>query len=184
VAEKEKLLTAMERKGLVQVFTGNGKGKTTAALGLILRASGHNLKIFCAFFMKGDYTYGEFTSFAKLPNVEVTRFGLNTFTDPANLKPEEIKEAEAGLKTALEAMVSGKYDIVLMDEVNVAVGFGLIPVEDVLSLIEQKPARTELILTGRYAHPKIIAAADLVTEMTKIKHPYDKGISAREGIEY
>ncbi len=173
-----------ERKGLVQVLTGNGKGKTSAALGSILRATGHGLKVFIVFFMKGKYPYGEFSSLPKLPNVEVASFGLRCLIDRNNINPEEIKQAELALKTAHEAMLSGKYDMVVLDEVNVAVYFKLIALDDVIKLIEQKPPEVELILTGRYAEGAVIELADLVTEMMKVKHPYDKGVKARKGIEY
>ncbi|MEE9366609.1 MAG: cob(I)yrinic acid a,c-diamide adenosyltransferase [Dehalococcoidales bacterium] len=173
-----------ERKGLVQVFTGNGKGKTSAALGAILRATGHGLKVFIVFFMKGKYPYGEFSSLPKLPNVEVASFGLRCLIDRNNINPEEIKQAELALQTAREAMLSGKYDMVVLDEVNVAVYFKLIPLDDVIKLIDEKPPEVELILTGRYAEGAVIERADLVTEMVKVKHPYDKGVKARKGIEY
>lgn len=171
-------------RGLIQVFTGNGKGKTSAALGSILRATGHGLKVFIVFFMKGKYPYGEFSSLPRLPNVEVASFGLRCLIDRNNINPEEIKQAEMALQTAREAMLSGKYDIVVLDEVNVAVYFKLIPLDDVIRLIEEKPPGIELILTGRYAEDAVIERADLVTEMRKVKHPYDSGIKARKGIEY
>ncbi|HEY50350.1 MAG TPA: cob(I)yrinic acid a,c-diamide adenosyltransferase [Dehalococcoidia bacterium] len=173
-----------KEKGLIQVFTGNGKGKTSAALGSILRAVGHGLKVFIVFFMKGKYPYGEFNSLPKLPNVEVASFGLRCLIDRNNINPEEIRQAELALQTAREAMLSGKYDMVVLDEVNVAVYFKLIPLDDVIRLIEEKPPGIELILTGRYAEDTVIERADLVTEMRKVKHPYDKGVKARKGIEY
>ena len=170
--------------GLIQVFTGNGKGKTSAALGSTLRAAGHNLKVFVVFFMKGKYPYGEFSSLPKLPNVEVASFGLRCLIDPNNINPEEIEQAELALKTARQAMLSRKYDMVVLDEVNVAVYFKLIQLDDVIKLIEEKPPGLDLILTGRYAETAVIERADLVTEMVKVKHPYDKGVKARKGIEY
>jgi len=178
------LVRKKERKGLIQVFTGNGKGKTSAALGAILRATGHGLKVFIVFFMKGKYPYGEFSSLPKLPNVEVASFGLRCLIDPNKVNPEEIAQAKLALKTAREAMLSGKYDMVILDEVNVAVYFKLIQLDDVLQLIEEKPPEVEMILTGRYAEDAVIECADLVTEMVKIKHPYDRGVKARKGIEY
>jgi cob(I)alamin adenosyltransferase len=177
-------LTAKNGQGLVQVFTGNGKGKTTAALGTVLRAAGHGLKIFIVFFMKGDYTYGEFEALLKLPNVEVLKSGFRQFTDPLNIKPEEKGQAAAALSAAEQAINSGKYDIVVLDEVNVALEYKLIDLNDVIKIIINKPAGVELILTGRYADNRILELADLVTEMVKVKHPFDKGIKAREGIEY
>ncbi len=177
-------LVSKKGKGLIQVFTGNGKGKTTAALGAILRAAGHNLKIFVVFFMKGKYPYGEFSSLTRLPNVETASFGLRCLIDPDNVNPEEIEQAELALKTARQAMLSGKYDMVVLDEINVAAYFKLIRPEDVIQLIQEKPPGVDLILTGRYAETTVIERADLVTEMVKIKHPYDRGVKARKGIEY
>ncbi len=177
-------MVGKNRKGLVQVFTGNGKGKTTAALGTILRAVGHGLKVFVVFFMKGNYQYGEFNALPKLLNVEVANFGFKHFTNPAKIRPEEIEQGKLALSAAREAMLSGKYDLVVLDEVNVAMHFKLVELEDVIKLISDKPSNVELILTGRYAHDRIIELADLVTEMVKIKHPYDKGVLARKGIEY
>ena len=171
-------------KGLVQVFTGNGKGKTSAALGTVLRASGHGLRIYIVFFMKGKYPYGEFSTLSKLPNVDIASFGLRCLIDPANINPEEIEQAKLALSAAREAMLSGNYDIVVLDEVNVALHFKLIELDEVVRLIGDKPQNVELILTGRYADAKLIELADLVTEMIKLKHPYDKGVKARKGIEY
>ena len=171
-------------KGMVQVFTGNGKGKTSAALGAIIRALGHGLKVFIVFFMKGKYPYGEFSTLSKLPNVDVASFGLRCLTDRANINPEEIEQAKLAMSAAREAMLSGNYDLVVLDEVNVAANFKLIELDEVVRLIGDKPRNVELILTGRYADAKLIELADLVTEMVKLKHPYDKGVPARQGIEY
>jgi len=172
------------RRGLVQIFTGDGKGKTSAALGVVLRALGHGLRAFIVFFMKGDYPYGEFGILPELPNVDVASFGFRYFTDPANIKPEEIEQAKQALSTAREAMLSGNYDLVVLDEVNVAAAWKLVELDEVARLISDKPRSVELILTGRYADTKLIKSADLVTKMVKIKHPYDKGVPARKGIEY
>jgi cob(I)alamin adenosyltransferase len=169
-------------KGLVQVFTGNGKGKTTAALGTILRA--HGFRIFIVFFMKGDYAYGEYDSLTKLPNVTLASFGLRRLIDRNNVDPEDIRQATLALEAAREAALSGKYDLVVLDEVNVAIEYKLIELDDVIDLVNHKPENVELILTGRYAHNRLIEKADLVTEMVNVKHPFDKGISARKGIEY
>ena len=177
-------MTDKKGKGLVQVFTGNGKGKTTAALGTILRAAGHGLRVFVVFFMKGKYDYGEFSTLTKLPNVDIASFGFRRRTDPANIKPEEIEQARLALAAAREATLSGNYDLVVMDEVNVALSLNLIKLEEVIKLIKDKPPDVELILTGRYADTRLIELADLVTEMVKVKHPFDKGIKARKGIEY
>ena len=170
--------------GLVQVFTGNGKGKTSAALGAALRALGHGLKVYIVFFMKGEYPYGERNILSQLPDVDIAGFGGAGLVDPANIKPEEIQQAKQALSAAREAMLSGKYDLLVLDEVNVAIAFKLIELDEVVRLIGEKPQNVELILTGRYAHAKIIELADLVTEMVKLKHPHDKGAPARKGIEY
>ena len=173
------------RKGLVQVFTGAGKGKTTAALGTVLRAAGHGFRILIIFFVKGDSSDGEFRTLPTLPGVEVAKFGLRKWIrDPKNVSPEEIAEAKKALEAAREAAASGAYDIIVCDEINIAVYFKLITAGDVLTLVKDKAPNTELILTGRNADKGVIAAADLVTEMKAVKHPYDKGIPAREGIEF
>lgn len=177
-------MTRKKGKGLVQIFTGEGKGKTTAALGTILRAAGHGLKVFVVFFMKGDYTYGEYSSLPRLPGVEMASFGFRRFTNRANIKPEEKEQAKAALETARQAIISGNHDLVVLDEVNVALDYHLIELDDVVRLIKDKPPHVELILTGRYADSRLIEMADLVTEMVKVKHPYDRGIKARKGIEY
>ena len=177
-------MTRKNGKGLVQIFTGDGKGKTTAALGTVLRASGHGLKVFVVFFMKGNYDYGEYSTLRQLPNVQIASFGFRCLTDPVNVKPEEKEQAKAALETARKAVISGKYNLVVLDEVNVALGFNLIELDDVIRLIKDKPSHVELILTGRRADSRLIEMADLVTEMVKVKHPFDKGIKARKGIEY
>jgi cob(I)alamin adenosyltransferase len=173
------------RQGLVQVFTGAGKGKTTASLGTVLRAAGHGFKILVIFFVKGNSTDGEFNTLPNLPGVEVAKFGLRKWIrDPKNVTPEERAEGQAALEAARKAASSGKYDIIVCDEINIAVYYQLITADDVLQLIKDKAPNTELILTGRNADSRVIEAADLVTEMKAVKHPYDKGIMAREGIEY
>jgi cob(I)alamin adenosyltransferase len=177
-------LTEKNSQGLVQVFTGNGKGKTTAALGTVMRAAGHGLRICLIFFMKGSHDYGEYHTLSRLPNVDYASFGLREFSDPEHPKPEAIEQAEKALAAARQAITGGRYDLVVLDEVNVAVSFKLLAVEDVLKLIQDKPANVELILTGRYADARLIEAADLVTEMVKVKHPFDRGVKARRGIEY
>ena len=175
---------AENNKGLVQIFTGDGKGKTSAALGVVIRALGQGLRVCIIYFMKGDYPYGERRILSKLPNVAVTSFGSLEFVDPANVKPEEKEQARQALAAAREAMLSGSYDLVVLDEVNVAVAWKLIELDGVIRLISDKPPNVELILTGRYADPKLVQMADLVTEMLKIKHPYDKGVLSRKGIDF
>ncbi len=170
-------------RGLVEVFTGNGKGKTTAALGVALRALGHNLRVYIVYFMKGGYPYGEQQILSQLPNISFSIFGQESFVDPTNVKPEEKEEARKALAQAREVLFSGRYDIVILDEINVAAAWKLIAVDDVIDSIKKQPEHVELILTGRYADSRVVNAADLVTEMVKIKHPYDQGIQSRAGIE-
>jgi len=177
-------LATKNAKGLVQVFTGNGKGKTTAALGAVLRAAGHGLKIYIVFFMKGDYDRGEFKALARFPNVEVSRSGFRKFVDPARITPEEKEQAGLALAAARQAITSGDYYLVVLDELNVAISYGLVALEEVIQLIREKPPHVELIITGRQADARLVEMADLVTEMVKVKHPYDRGIKARKGIEY
>ncbi len=172
------------RRGLVQIFTGDGKGKTSAAIGAVIRALGHGLRVYIVFFMKGDYPYGERNILSQLPSVTVDSFGSEGFVDPANVKPEDREQAKKALAAARKAMLEGNYDLVVLDEVNVAVAFKLVEVDEVLKLIDDKPEGVELILTGRRADSKLVQSADLVTEMLKIKHPYDEGVAARGGIEY
>ncbi len=171
-------------RGRVYIFTGDGKGKTSAAMGVVLRALGHEMRVHITYFMKGDYPYGERNILSKLPNVAVTTFGGKGFIDPASIKPEEIEQAKQALAAAREAMLSGNYDLVVLDEVNLAAAWKLVELDEVIRLINDKPQNVELILTGRQADTELIKLADLVTEMLKIKHPYDKGITTRKGIDY
>ncbi len=134
--------------------------------------------------MKGDYPYSEWEFLSKQPNVNIVRFGFRAFTDPANVKPGEIEQAKKALVTAREAVISGSYDLVVLDEVNIAVAWKLVELDEVVRLIRDKPQNVELILTGRYADTRLVELADMVTECLKIKHPYDKGIPARRGIDY
>ncbi|KPJ48979.1 MAG: cob(I)yrinic acid a c-diamide adenosyltransferase [candidate division Zixibacteria bacterium DG_27] len=175
------------KKGMVIVYTGDGKGKTTAALGMCVRAVGHNLKICILQFVKGTWKYGELEGLKKLgPNVELHVVGkgcVGILGDKLPLE-EHRKEAEAALELATEKINSEKYNIVILDEINVAVKLELIPVERVLELIESRPQEVTLVLTGRAADPQIVKVADLVTEMLDIKHPYQLGVLAMKGIDY
>lgn len=169
-------------KGYVQVYTGNGKGKTTAALGLTLRAVGAGYKVFIGQFVKG-MTYAELDSLAMLSDqVTVKQYGRDVFIRN-NPKPEDIEKAKAGLAEIKEAVTSGDYQVVIMDEGNIATSLKLLTVEDLFDIIDSKHEETELVITGRNADPKLIERADLVTEMTEIKHYYKAGVKARVGIE-
>lgn len=173
------------KEGLIQVYTGNGKGKTTAALGLALRAIGHDLRVIIIQFMKGSKNYGEVKAINKyLPQIKIEQFGLTTFVNKNNPSKEDIKLAQKGLKRARRAILSQLYDLVILDEINVAMHFKLIPVDDVLQLIEDKPLKVELVLTGRYIPEEIIEKADLVSEVKEIKHWFKEGVDTRKGIEY
>ncbi|WP_347490933.1 cob(I)yrinic acid a,c-diamide adenosyltransferase [Desulfoscipio sp. XC116] len=172
-------------QGLVQVYTGNGKGKTTASLGLALRAIGHGYKVFMLQFMKGSKDYGEIQAAEKyLPNLIIVQSGLETFVSKNNPSRADIDLAKQGLKTVRKVISEGNYDLVILDEVNTALDFKLIELDDVLEIIKSKPRHVELILTGRYVPKEITEITDLVSEVNLIKHPYYQGVTAREGIEY
>ena len=173
-----------ERHGTVQVYTGDGKGKTTAALGLAMRAVGHGLSVYMLQFMKGSSNYGELASAEKLPGFTIEQSGRDEFVDRKNPAQVDIDFAARGLEKVRAAVMSGEYDIVILDEANVALDFGLIDLKEILSLIESRPAHVELVLTGRSAHPDVVRAADLVSEVLNIRHHYDTGVEAREGIEF
>ncbi len=170
--------------GMVQVYTGHGKGKTTAALGLALRAIGHGLKVYMIQFMKGDPHYGELRAAKHLPGFTVRQFGRRDYVDRQHPTEEDILLARQGLAHARKIVASGEFDVIILDEINVALDFKLLDVNEVLALIEGKPARTELLLTGRYAPKEIVQVADLVTEMKEIKHYFQRGRKARNGIEH
>jgi cob(I)alamin adenosyltransferase len=170
--------------GYIQVYTGDGKGKTTAALGLALRAAGYKHKVYIGQFLKGQ-KYGELLSAKKLsPYITIEQFGRKGFIHVTKDPDEEdIKRAKRGLKKCLEAMLSRKYRIITLDEINVAVDLNLITEEKVHEFLDNRPEDVEIILTGRYAPPSFLKRADLVTEMKAKKHYYKKGVKAREGIE-
>jgi cob(I)alamin adenosyltransferase len=173
-----------ERHGLVQINTGNGKGKTTAAMGTVLRAAGHGLRSYVIFFMKGHYEHGEYRTLATLPNVELAGFGLRKLKAAAEKDPDEKRQAELALEKAREVVMSGAYDLVVLDEINVALNYELIDVDRVIDLVRNRPPHVELILTGRHAPNQLLELADQVTEMVKVKHPFDNGVGARKGIDY
>jgi len=170
--------------GYIQVYTGNGKGKTTAALGLALRAAGHGMKTYFGQFLKGQH-YGELTAVERLsPFIRIERFGREGFLHVTEEPDDEdIRRAREGLRKCREAMLSGDFQIIVLDEVNTAVLLKVLTAQDVLDVLAEKPDGVELVLTGRGAPQAIIDRADLVTEMKDVKHYYDRGVKAREGIE-
>jgi cob(I)alamin adenosyltransferase len=172
------------KQRFIQVYTGAGKGKTTAALGMALRACGHGkcVKMIC--FMKGDPNYGEMKMSAKIPGFEIIQSGLSTFVKKGEPSDDDLKLAKKGMHLARELFQDKDLDLLILDEINVAVDFGLIPLSDVLELLETKPSWLELVLTGRFAHPDLVKRADLVSEILEIKHPYEDGVQAREGFDF
>ena len=177
----------MVEKGLTIVYTGKGKGKTTAALGIALRATGYKKKICMIQFIKGSWHYGEMESSKRLePEFEMVAIGKGFvgIIDDKSPKEDHQKIAKEAIRISNEKMQSGKYDIVILDEINYAVNLNLISLDDVLNLIKSKPENVDLVLTGNYAKEEVIEVADLVTEMKEIKHPFQKGIKAKEGIDF
>lgn len=171
------------KDGYVQVYTGNGKGKTTASLGLAMRAVGAGLKVVMIQFMKGR-RYSEIDSAEKLPGLDIFQHGRDEFVNKDDPEEIDVQLAKEGWDHTIEMVRSGDYDMVILDEINVAVDFGLIKKEEVIELVESRPEGMEIILTGRYAPDEFIEIADLVTEMKEVKHFYRKGVQARKGIEY
>jgi len=169
-------------KGYIQVYTGSGKGKTTAALGLALRAAGAGFRVYIAQFVKG-MKYSELDILPRLSDyITLKQYGRDCFIErePTN---EDIQAAQEGLKEVKEIMCSGEYQMIILDEANIANYFNLFSVDDLLDFMREKPRGVELVITGRKADTRVIEAADLVTEMKEIKHYYQKGIEARAGIE-
>jgi cob(I)alamin adenosyltransferase len=190
------------RHGLIHIYTGDGKGKTTAALGLALRAAGHDLRTYICQFMKGR-EYGELEAVKLLgasvsraldaperPLITIEQFGQPAFIHisadgkRSTATAEDVRLAQKGLVTVRQRVMSGEYDLVVLDEINVALYFRLLTVQKVLDVIDAKPEDVELVLTGRHVPDEILARADYVTEMREVKHPYQRGIQARKGIEF
>lgn len=172
-------------QGLVQVYTGNGKGKTTAAFGLALRAVGHGFRVYIIQFMKGRDDSGELNGLKRLwPDCQLEHFGGNGWVHKGEHQEEHLQAARMGFLRAQEIILSGQWDIVILDEIINALWFELIPENEVLDLLSKKPFHVELVLTGRNAPEALIEKADLVTEMVLRKHPFEQGIMARQGIEF
>ena len=177
----------MSQKGLVIVYTGGGKGKTSAALGLVLRAVGYNHKVCMVQFVKGSWHYGELDSAKRLaPEFELITAGKGFvgILDDKSPREEHVKAANDTLAISKEKIMSGKFDVVILDEINYAIQLELLKLDDVIDLIKSKPAELDLVLTGNHASEEVIELADLVTEMKEIKHPFKSGIKAKKGIDF
>jgi cob(I)alamin adenosyltransferase len=174
----------LSRNGLVVLYTGEGKGKTTAALGLALRACGHGRRVLMVCFMKGNFRVGEIRAVENLPGFTLVLSGRSEFVDKRDPDPRDIHIAREGLKQAGEAVEKGNIDLLILDEAHVALDYGLLDLQDILNLIEIKPPEMDLILTGRNAPVELVKRADLVSEVLNIKHPFQKGIPAQAGIDF
>ncbi|MBE0605103.1 MAG: cob(I)yrinic acid a,c-diamide adenosyltransferase [Deltaproteobacteria bacterium] len=175
------------RRGLVLVITGDGKGKTTSCLGMAVRAVGYGMKVLMVQFIKGSLHYGELDGAKRLaPEFELLPMGKGFVGIRGDSLPmeEHVAAAREALALGRERMLSGKYDVIILDEVNVAVRLGLLDVKEVLALIAEKPENVHLILSGRNAHEEVVRVAHLVSEVRSVKHPYDQGIEAEKGIDY
>lgn len=177
----------MQETGLVIVYTGKGKGKTTAALGIVLRAVGHGYKVGMIQFIKGEWYYGELTSSRRLePEFELIAAGrgfVGIIDDDHPIEDHQ-KAAKDAIEVAKQKIASGNYDVMILDEINYAAKLNLISQQDILDVIASRPEKTSLVLTGNYVPEAIMAAADLVTEMREIKHPFQRGVRAKKGIDF
>lgn len=172
-----------KNKGLIIIFTGEGKGKTTAALGMALRGAGHHQKTVMIQFLKGAWKYGELDAVENLEGLTILPMGAG-FICKEGVKEEDKKMVGKAWEICKEKIEAGEYDTVIMDEINYVIHYGLLPLDDVVRFLKNKPEHVHVVLTGREAKPELVEIADLVTEMKKIKHPYDKGIQAQKGIEF
>lgn len=184
VSNVQSVETSIKKQGLVMVITGNGKGKTTSAFGQALRALGHGYRVCIIQFMKGR-KYGEILAAEKyLPDLTIIQSGFDSFVMRGNPAPVDVDMARQGMEKAREVIQSGEYNMVILDEINVAVDFHLIPEEKVIKLIREKPPEMDIILTGRYAPERIKELADMVSEIVEVKHHYNAGVKGRAGIEF
>lgn len=174
----------MSELGLMQVYTGEGKGKTTAALGLALRAWGHGLRVCIIQFMKKGDEYGEVEALRRLGGIELYQFGADRLIFKGEHCQEDVDLAERGLQMAQDALGSNDYDMVILDEINVVMDFGILPAEKVLRTVRGRDPEVEVVLTGRNAPEEVLKEADLVTIMKMEKHPYESGVMARKGVEF
>jgi cob(I)alamin adenosyltransferase len=169
-------------RGYIHIYTGDGKGKTTAALGLAIRAAGYGMKTYIGQFMKGQH-YGELTSLRDHPCITIEQYGDVECVHREEITQKHVDQAQRGLKRAREIIMSNQYDIIVLDEINVAVWFDLIATHEVLELLNNRPEHVEIILTGRRAPEALVEIADVVSEIKEIKHYFSRGITARTGIE-
>jgi cob(I)alamin adenosyltransferase len=181
---ERKIVKEGRRKGLIIVNTGNGKGKTTAALGVAFRAAGNDFRVYIGQFIKGSRQYGELVTAERLrPSIEIAPMGEG-FTWETRDRERDTQKAHEAWSVFKSKLLSGEYQVVVLDEINCVIDYGYLPVEWVVEVLSQKPEMAHVILTGRNAHPEIIKIADLVTEMKEIKHPFHQGITAQKGIEF
>ena len=177
----------MNELGLIQVYTGTGKGKTTAAIGAGIRAVGQELRVHMIQFLKGGENfppYGEVRALALIPQFTLEQYGLDHFVNPRAISNEEREIVKRGLQQADRVLTSGDYDLVILDEINVVLDLGMASLEDILSMLKKKAPHSEVILTGRGAPKGLIDFADLVSCVNDVKHPFNAGVSARLGVEY
>ena len=178
-----------EQHGYIQIYTGNGKGKTTASLGLAMRALGRNWKVLVVMFTKGGDNYGELTSFKNLSkdisdNLTIEQAGLDRIVYASNKSDDDEKEIKRGWEIAKKAIQNDEYQLIILDEINIVIDLNILDVDEVIEVLENKPKSMEIVMTGRNAHKKAIEIAHLVSEIKPIKHYWDTGITARKGIEF
>lgn len=176
-------------RGYIQIYTGNGKGKTTASLGLVMRALGRKWKVLVIMFTKGGNNYGELTSFRNLSeeiknNLTIEQAGLNRIVYASNKNEDDEKEIKRGWEIAKKAIQNNEYQLIVLDEINIVIDLKILDIEEVIEVLKNKPQNMEIVLTGRNAHPKAIELAHLVSKIEPVKHYWDIGITAREGIEF
>lgn len=189
MSDEELIDPHFEKHGYIQVYTGNGKGKTTASLGLCMRALGRGWNVLIVLFAKGGNHYGELHSFKKLMpslnnRLDIVQAGLDRIVYSDNMRMEDKLEAEKGWLVAKDAAKSGEYQLIILDEANIAIELDLIDIEEMKEFLKNKPDDLEVVLTGRNAHKEVIELAHLVSEIHPVKHYWDIGVKAREGIEY
>lgn len=178
-----------DKHGYIQVYTGDGKGKTTASLGLAMRALGRNWKVLIVMFTKGGDDYGELKSFRQLSekisnNLTIVQAGLDRIIYRDNKSEKDETEIKKGWELAKKAIKNSEYQLIILDEANIAIDMGILDIDEVVEVLKNKPEETEIVLTGRNAHPKVIELAHLVSKIEPVKHYWDTGITARKGIEY